>query len=318
MTGIVVLKLVGLEYSGDSIGSNIRLEIEVFNHFVGINKKLSQGKSIEFNKEIERFRTNQPSFSLPVHLRIIERDPIFNDVGNLQAMIQVDLNASFPQRSTHKIEVVESGGVFGDAVAIFQVTLEMLVQRSTRYVSETDDGWLRVRFEDYGMKESLPATLKVEIYHVEGNREYFMIMEGSYRGKKASVQFKKDGSSYLSINNPQMGAVRLIYSISRKTLSLNSNEYLTKDYSGKPWRKGFYDVEIPDAPHRGGLHYPDVTRAKTWFRIGHEGDRYLHTGQISLGCITVTEGHRWDELYQVLIKGRKGDGISIGTLQVVE
>jgi hypothetical protein len=29
------------------------------------------------------------------------------------------------------------------------------------------------------------------------------------------------------------------------------------------------------------------------------------------------ERDRWDELYAILVKARKGDGVSIGTLQVV-
>ncbi|MGK5090418.1 hypothetical protein WDW89_00220 [Deltaproteobacteria bacterium TL4] len=138
MNKIVILKWVGLKYSGDSIGRNLRIEMEVPNRFLGINKKLSQGKSVNLNQEIGQFLTSQPSFSLPVQIRIIERDPVFKDVGSLQTTIPVDLKT------------------------------------------------------------------------------------------------------------------------------------------------------------------------------------FIHTGRASLGCITILERERWDELYRVLIKARKGDGISIGTLQVVE
>lgn len=54
-----------------------------------------------------------------------------------------------------------------------------------------------------------------------------------------------------------------------------------------------YDIEIPDYPHLGGARYEkEAPRAKTWFRIGHRGDRYLHTGGRSLGCITIIETTR--------------------------
>ncbi|MGK5091089.1 hypothetical protein WDW89_03615 [Deltaproteobacteria bacterium TL4] len=318
MNKIVVLKLVGLKYSGDSIGSDLRIEIEAINHFVGINKKLSKGKSVALNQEIGQFLTNQSSFSLPVHICIIERDPIFNDVGTLQIIIKVDLNASSPQRNTHQIEVEEFGGLFSKHIAVFHVTLEILVLQATRYISGVSHGWLQVRLDDDRSRESLPANLKIEIYHIDHKREYFTILEGPYRGKKASVGFKKDGSSHLSMDNPQTGPVRLIYSISKKTLSFNGKTYLAKDYPSSPWKKGLYDIEIPDFPHPGGRNYPEVHYALSWFRVGHEGDRYIHTGRASLGCITILERDRWDDLYRNLIKARKGDGISIGTLQVVE
>ena len=64
--------------------------------------------------------------------------------------------------------------------------------------------------------------------------------------------------------------------------------------------------------------YPDVVHARTWFRIGHGGDRFLHTGRASLGCITLIERNRWDALYAGLIRSRKGDGISVGTVEVID
>jgi hypothetical protein len=320
MTKIVVLKLRGLKYSGDSIGSNLRIEIEASNHFVGINKNLSLGKNVEFNREIGLFFTTYSYFSLPVHLRVIERDPVFNDVGSLQVAIQVDLNNYQPQHSTHKIEVMESGAIFGKGVAVFHLILEAQVLQMTRYIAATGDGWLMVHFENEysNIRKSLPEGLKVEIYHIDKKCEYFTVMEGAYQGRKASVKFNKEGLSYLSTDNPQTGPVQLVYSISRKILSLNGSEYLTDDAPDKPWKKGKYDIEIPNFPHSGGLNYPKTTRARTWFRVGHDGARYIHTGRISRGCITITENQRWDELCQKLINARKGDGISIGTLLVVE
>ncbi len=60
------------------------------------------------------------------------------------------------------------------------------------------------------------------------------------------------------------------------------------------------------------------SRAKTWFRIGHEGERYLHTGGRSLGCVTITEVEKWNEIYNKLIKARKGDFLSVGVLEVID
>jgi len=83
--------------------------------------------------------------------------------------------------------------------------------------------------------------------------------------------------------------------------------------------KGAYDIEIPDYPHPGGARYQqEAPRAKTWFRVGHSGERYLHAGGRSLGCITIIEISRWGEIYNSLIKARKGDSASVGVLEVVD
>lgn len=79
-----------------------------------------------------------------------------------------------------------------------------------------------------------------------------------------------------------------------------------------------YDIEIPDYAHRGGANYPEAKRAKTWFKIGHNGERYLHAGGHSLGCMTVIEVTRWMEIYNALIKARKGDFMSVGVLEVIK
>ena len=80
-----------------------------------------------------------------------------------------------------------------------------------------------------------------------------------------------------------------------------SGFYKTIDYSSSPWQKGFYDIEIPDFAHKGGDNYPEAKRGKHWFKIGHSGDKYLHVGMYSLGCITIVEIMKWMEIYNTLI-----------------
>lgn len=85
-----------------------------------------------------------------------------------------------------------------------------------------------------------------------------------------------------------------------------------------------YDLEIPYEPHHlYGEPYENFSLyAKTWFRIGHTGDRYLHLGEVSRGCITVRAGDNkpgaWDEIYRRLIVSRMGDSMNVGTVSVVD
>ncbi|MFH0854369.1 MAG: hypothetical protein V1891_02665, partial [bacterium] len=73
---------------------------------------------------------------------IIERDLIFNDVGNKKVNLKVDLKSDSPQSSVCKIEVQELRNFISKKKSIFEVTMEALVSDAIGYVKETDDGWL--------------------------------------------------------------------------------------------------------------------------------------------------------------------------------
>ncbi len=214
------------------------------------------------------------------------------------------------------------GKFWGTKTAIFEITLEAEILETIRYVPDLDEsqGFLKVKFKEYKYKEEfLPAYLKLKIEQTDAKREYFTILEGPYRGRLASVELRRDGSSWLISGVKHEPMARAKYSISKKTFILNGKKYKTVDYPGSPWQKGIYDIEIPDYFHKGGRNYLDQSkRAGTWFKIGHSGERYLHAGGRSLGCMTVVEVKRWMEIYNALIKARKGDFISVGVLEVVD
>jgi hypothetical protein len=83
----------------------------------------------------------------------------------------------------------------------------------------------------------------------------------------------------------------------------------------EPPAKGWHALEIPDFSHAGGISYKTSSMyATTWFRVGHEGEAYLHAGRISKGCITV-EPEDWTRVYRYLIARRK-DIQSVGAILV--
>ena len=86
-----------------------------------------------------------------------------------------------------------------------------------------------------------------------------------------------------------------------------------------PVPSGKHNLEIPYEAHSLGAPYQRESRySTTWFRISHSGDRFLHPGRISAGCITVTNIKAWTRIYEYLIKARKGDNKSVGRIEVVE
>ncbi|MBL0700396.1 MAG: hypothetical protein JJV92_05895, partial [Desulfosarcina sp.] len=93
----------------------------------------------------------------------------------------------------------------------------------------------------------------------------------------------------------------------------------TKTMTENPVPVGKHNLEIPYEVHSLGIGYQALSKyAKTWFRIGHSGDRFLHPGRISAGCVTVTDIAAWTRIYEYLIKSRKGDGKSVGTIEVIK
>lgn len=322
MTKTIKLSCVKIKYTGDSIGDDIRLEVEILDRVLRVDKIIKVNTIAEIDREIGRFETDQKLFEADARITVIEKDLLFNDVGSITSSIKIDTNIAKPQQFVYEIKIREtrsiSGKFWGGATAIFEVTLEAEVINTIRYVPDENDGWFKVRLENDKSLISLPAYLKVKIERTDNKREYFTILEGAYREQLASVKFGESGLSYLIVDIKHKPMARALYSVSKKAFTLNDKTYAIVDYKKALWRKGLYDIEIPDAPHIAGVRYPEAKRAKTWFRIGHSGDRYLHTGSRSLGCITIIETTRWMEIYNALIKARKGDFMSVGILEVID
>ncbi|MEK7624938.1 MAG: hypothetical protein AAB467_01150 [Patescibacteria group bacterium] len=318
----IQIKLSKIKYSGDSIGRDIRVEIEMLGKFLRIDKRIRVGTIVEMGQEVGRFETDRAVFQADILSTMIERDLLFNDVGSVKGNIKINTSTTKPQQFIFDVQIKEARSIFGKfwgkATAVFEITLEAEVSDAIRYVSDENDGWLWALLEDNKTKIDLPAFLKVKVERSDNKREYFTILEGPYRGKSASVVFRNDGSSWFITGVKPEPMARAKYSISQKTFILKGRKYKTVDYPKVPWKKGLYDIEIPDYAHSGGANYPEAQRAKTWFKIGHFGERYLHTGGRSLGCMTVIETKRWMEIYNGLINARKGDFMSVGVLEVVD
>ena len=317
MIKYVYFKLSSIRYSWESIGDDITIEVEALGQFTSFNKEIQNWETRKLNDEIGVFNAYQSSFTLPITLKIIERDLVFNDVGSANFEIKVDLENKDPQKSTHSITVIESRWKFKKPRAYFDIELEAKVIDVIRYMEETDEWWIKVKID--GEDVALPAFLKVKLNSSDSHRDYFTILEGAYQWKDASIRLSPENESYLLTENPHKKPVILTYSISKKEFILNDKIYHATDDPEYPLKEGKYDIEIPDAPHKDGELYTDkATKAKAWFRIGHNWERYIHTWQVSHWCVTLTQQEKWDELYSVLIRARKWDSKSIGVLEVIE
>ena len=77
----VLLKLTSVKYSGKSIGDDIRVEIDCMGVLFAKNYEIKRGTTRKLDEEIEKFPAYHRSLNIPIVIRVIERDKIFNDVG---------------------------------------------------------------------------------------------------------------------------------------------------------------------------------------------------------------------------------------------
>ena len=321
MTKLIQLKFSKIKYSGDSIGDDIRLRIEVLNKFLSVDKRIKNGTTAEINREIGIFETNQKLFEAGLRITVIEKDILFNDVNSIDGDIKIDTSVAKSQPLVYKVQIRETrsvlGKIWGKKIANFEIVLEAIVGDIELYTPDIFDGWLRARDAKYN-EIAFPAYIKVKPEYIKNKREYFTPLEGAYYNQLASIKLQADGSSYFISGVKHEPMAKAAYSISTKSFILNGKKYQTVDYPDAPWKKGLYDIEIPDYPHGRNDQYTEAKRQKVWFRISHEGGRYLHVGSRSLGCLTIIETGRWLEIYNAIIKARKGDSMSVGVLEVVD
>lgn len=186
------------------------------------------------------------------------------------------------------------------------------------FITDVDDGWLLVRLEPSGSIEALPYTLKVRWDKTKQGRDYFTILEGDHKDKKASATRRPDGKSYLKVGPRYKPQIKLIYYKHSQILKIEGRSEEYRAVMESPLSNGTYVIELPDFPHLPDNPYRNrAKRAKTWFRIRVGGARYLHTGSVSAGCLTVTDVEKWDSLYDAIIWCRKiGDNDAHGILEI--
>lgn len=62
----IQLKLSKIKYSGDSVGDDIRVEIEVLGKFLRLDKRIKAGTTAEVNREVGRFETDRGLFQAEI------------------------------------------------------------------------------------------------------------------------------------------------------------------------------------------------------------------------------------------------------------
>lgn len=125
MIKAVSIKILKIQYGGDSIGNDILLEIEfagekVFSSY----QTIKPGSTFEYNSEVKKFQGVAESFEIPTKFKVTEKDWLYSDVGETSGTIHID-SKLLPQTSEFQVKVQEKNKLTrGKSTAIFTITLE--------------------------------------------------------------------------------------------------------------------------------------------------------------------------------------------------
>jgi hypothetical protein len=124
MSKAISLKILKLQYGGESIGNDILLEIEIAGEKFSSDQTIKRGATFEYNQEVKQFRGVENAIEVPLKIRVIEKDFLFNDVGETAGVILIDLN-SLPKSFDFQVKVQERNKLtLGKSTAIFSITME--------------------------------------------------------------------------------------------------------------------------------------------------------------------------------------------------
>lgn len=139
MPKVITLTLTGVRYHGSSIGNDVRVEIDLLGKTTSYETKLKKGEHVAPHLELGAIPIGKVPFKVSATIRVIERDVLFPDKGQVEVRLKIDPAAPFPQRFTHTIAVRESRGFLTKRTARFEVTIEADSQK--RIPTVEDPKW---------------------------------------------------------------------------------------------------------------------------------------------------------------------------------
>ena len=254
---------------------------------------------------------------LPLRIDILEKDEVFDDAGSLNAELVIDYPEPREQTLIFDVAIQGRGREIGKQ-SVAQITLIVCLDKDIRFVAGLNpNSWLSVRL-DAGFGKELPHLLAVQLVESAAEAIRFLIIEGRYKGELAQIS-AAPGHDYLrqEIGVRRDSAQMTLFRGAQRLLIKGVGEFSVLVDPRNPIQLGTYRVEIPDEPHEKGRPYLDRSKyARTWFRIAEQGDRYLHTGEVSAGCVTVDAVASWDDICRMLLRSRL-DSQAVGTIEVL-
>lgn len=216
-----------------------------------------------------------------------------------------------------------------------------------QYVNEIDmGGW--VLAQESGTKIPLCKYTKVKLLGTKNGRTSFKVMDGPQAGKTASLKVEY-AKQYLGNIAPKVGVVDIVVTYGMYEVgwvsTARANQQINQQWASlsvdgvninvtmnsiwgepkfySPIPSGEYMILVPDAPHKGDMTNfyrkaePSLKHDQVWFPIDFKDrSRFVHVGNVSEGCTTVTDLAKWVDLQEKLISHRSADKKYVGKLIV--
>jgi hypothetical protein len=311
------LILSNVAFTGDSLGPEYEFKFTAAGQAATVKVNMKQRREAIVNRDIFDLPELLEAHRLPLRIDVVEKDEVFDDVGSLDAELAISYPEPREQSITFEITVKGQGREIRKK-SLAHVTVVACLDKGIRYVAGLNpNSWLSVRF-DAGFEEEIPHLLAVELVEITAQAIRFRILEGRYKGELAQISNSPRRDYLRQEVGVRREAAQMVLRSGVQRLQIGGvGEFSVMVDPRNPIPRGTYRVEIPDEPHDKGAPYLDRAKyARTWFRIGDQGDRYLHTGEVTVGCATVNAVESWDEICKVLLRSRL-DSQAVGTLEVL-
>ena len=315
---VLCLSLADLQLEGDDLGDDFQLECTCAGATSIVTLQKLEKKLIPKHRDFATVWLEPGQSILTLKILAREIDPIADDIG--QQELQINSLAIEAEARALDLNIEIFGRGRGESKLRANLKIKLAVTRSPGVVQIKDvdpNGWVLARARA-DVSIPLPAGIAVELTSLKDGRENFVVLEGVHKGTDASIALDENGITHLTrlLTRDQAIAMKLIRD--RWVLQIpDVGEFeVMKMEPAETIYPGTYNICLPDSPHQPGKRFRSKARhAESWFRIGDEGDRYIHPGSRTKGCVTVKDLAAWEIIYSHLIKGRLDNG-HIGTLEV--
>ncbi len=130
MTSKIKLKLINVQYGGDSIGNDISLDVSLLGQSFRFAKRIKRGQNLEVNQALGNLELPENIEEINVTVKVTEKDFIFSDSGQITQTVKINNNETLPQRFEFAITVTERRKIFWKSKALFKVIVEVLLENT--------------------------------------------------------------------------------------------------------------------------------------------------------------------------------------------
>lgn len=129
MTATVIVRIKSVQYSGESVGRDIRIDLLMPDgKSARVERTIKPGTTAVLNREVARFETMEDPFPLGLQTKVTEKDLVFNDTGETRETFSIHTGSDDVTERSCIIQVSERRISLRKVVAVFTIVFEIEVR----------------------------------------------------------------------------------------------------------------------------------------------------------------------------------------------